>query len=196
MRCFICGAPMEEETPGCAACGNPVEVQNRLFRNTTHRRFLFGRVRQCDLGEPEPEVAVPPRKKPKPKPKPKMAKPIYEQVPSAERPMPDIDLILSRDSHMPDEESALKHPPMRFRTLTHLLDVAICMILNTQIFSIILLSSGRSANPLVHFSLVPLTFVLLSFTGLYFWLFWMLFDKSLARIILEKLVREGLIKKE
>lgn len=191
MQCFVCGAGLEEDAP-CSQCNNPPEVQHRLLKNTQQKRFLFGRVKQGDLGLSEvsqsKERRPQPAPKPKPKPKPKMARPIYEQSAHSEL---DIDVIHSRDQPImePKAPEPVPNPaPIRFRTFSHLLDVAICMLLNYSVFLMILGASGRHMNPLVHFSMIPLTFVLLSFTALYFWLFVMLFGKSLGRMILEHIV--------
>jgi len=78
-----------------------------------------------------------------------------------------------------------------FRMVSYLIDVVLCLLLNLFVLRLILSFSDRNISNLVTFSLIPLLFVFLSFSVLYFWLFTGLIHKSLGNIIAEKLRENG-----
>lgn len=173
--CFVCGASPVEE-PRCSDCGTPFETLLALQHSVGRQRFLFGSLKAHPSREP------------------KSFKDTAHLLPSSHWPDPAIkpavsrqavaDLICNRDAALPSSGSlALSRFPVR--TAAHLLDVGLCMALNFWVLRLILWSSGRSLLPLINFSMVPLCFVLLCFTVLYFWLFLSLLGKSLGRMVLE-----------
>jgi hypothetical protein len=97
------------------------------------------------------------------------------------------DLIKNRDTSLPEMEvpaqSGLINRP---RLLAHVLDVLICLVLDVIVFKGVLWLSERTMGPLVDFSLVPLFFVLLCFTILYFWLFYTIFGRTLGGIVVQR----------
>lgn len=183
VRCFVCGEHLIE-AQACGECGTTTQVQERLLAHTGRNRFLFGRVKQTDM-------VIPKAAAPQPKPKPKMAKPMVQPTPEPiVRAVPDADLIRNRDPLVSEVEAPMApqtSAPLRMRTIAHVTDVIICMLLNYWIFQMVVWVSGRGAQPLMNFSLIPLLFVMLCFTVLYFWLFVSLFGKSLGRIVLDYL---------
>ncbi len=186
MRCFVCGAKVEEGAD-CAECGTAAALQNRLVTQTARSRFLFGRIRPDEIElqrqpPPTPRREARGRRAPKPKP----AAPGV-QARDFSTPAPaDPDLIRARDRE-PVELEPPQAPPAELagRLLPHTLDVLTCVVLNLLVLQVVLSMSGRSFQPLVVYSLVPLFFVLFGFTALYFGLFALVLGKSLGRLLYE-----------
>ena len=178
--CPVCGETFSADLDKCSHCQHETALRVQLQAMASGNRFLFGRVKQL----PQIETLVPAektiRKKSPPKPKipPKTAQ--KTQI----KPAPDI--IQGRDPEIrrPREKQG---PPVSRMVLVYLVDVVLSLTLNLLVLKCILWLSGRTLTPLISFSLIPLFFVLLCFTVLYFWLFLSLFKKSLGRMVVDKL---------
>lgn len=179
--CFVCGAGLDPETPECPQCGTATSELSQMLTVSQKPRFLFGSRKQAGLPN---SIGPTPAQAPEPPPakKPKVAKPFI-----AEEPVDPLDLIRNRDTLVEEEKPSEGPPPTPItqRAPAHLADVALVCAFNGLILQIILWFSHRGLQDLVTFSLLPILFVLLSFTFLYFWLFLGLFKKTLGAILIE-----------
>ena len=181
--CFVCAAAWESNWKRCGNCETDLDVLEGLAEISERPRFLFGSVRQA---KPEPPpVEAPPKPSPRPRPAPKVVK-----KPEAAPPPVAEDEILSVDDPVLDVQTWEAGDARERRltlVLTYLADLVFCLGLNSLVFRLILWVSDRGLVPLVNLSLIPLLFVLLGFTVLYFWMFLNSFDKTLGGIVAEKL---------
>jgi len=185
--CFVCASALPEEVEACPQCGVRLDALREMARAATRRQFLFG------------SVETPPRERETPPPapvrRPKAARRRAATPPARRPPAPSagaaaeaMDLIGARDRGLraplyrpaPTEDGAWK-----VRGLAYLLDVALCLLLNLGLFGLVLWLSPRGLEELLQFSLLPLLFVLLCFTALYFAMFLATFQKSLGRLAAE-----------
>ncbi len=177
--CFVCATAWDPHAETCAKCGTTQQLLLELQQRAKQHRFLFGRSAP-PKAEQEPEAPLRPqvKKAPVPKPKPKSKPPIIRE--------PDIfptsdDIILERDRI--DTRSTSPSEPRWENAIVLALDLFLCLLLDLAVFKLVLWISQRSFMPLVNFSLIPIFFVLLGFTILYFWLFINLFGRTLGRIL-------------
>ncbi|CAM2006794.1 RDD family protein [Acanthopleuribacter pedis] len=179
--CFVCGASLDPEKTECPQCATPVQELGMMLRVSQKSRFLFGSRKQAGL--PTSVGATPSQPPPAaPAKKPKVAKPFV-----AETQIDALDLIRNRDPIIEEEKTGedVIALPITQRAPAHLADVALVSLFNGVILQIILWFSHRGLQDLVTFSLLPILFVLLSFTFLYFWLFLGLFKKTLGALLIE-----------
>lgn len=179
--CFVCGAALDAEKPNCPQCSTSLTDLVHLMKVYQKPRFLFGSRKQAGLPTSVgPTQATPPPPAPVKK-APKVAKPFV-----AEEPLDRLDLIRNRDPIIEEEKTPQNDsPPLKQRAPAHMADLALVFTLNGMILQIILWFSHRNFQDLVTFSLLPILFVLLCFTFLYFWLFLGLFKKTLGALLIE-----------
>ena len=187
--CFVCATEWQAEWQQCGHCNTALTALEKLAGLTEHPRFLFGSVRE-EKPEPIPVNVRKPAPKPAPKPRPvqkAVAKPLATPPPVAE------EDIFSKEHPVLDIDTLTKPTVPERRTilvLTTLTDLVFCLGLNYLVFKLILWVSDRGLIPLVNLSLIPLLFVLLGFTALYFWMFHASFDKTLGGIVAEKILAQ------
>ena len=197
--CYVCGQPRITADADCDHCSSDGALLSRIEAGAHKHDFLFGRTTQPlarvkDVPAARDHVPIA-RKKPKPRPKPRTgtSAPLLRDTgldSSIRQPADDIVLpaIRNRDESLPAWRTA-QGPPIYLRAVSYLLDVAVCSLLNYWIFLLVLRVSDRAMGPLLNVSLIPLFFVLLCFTVLYFWLFLSLFQKSLGRLLVDGLAK-------
>ena len=88
--------------------------------------------------------------------------------------------VLEIDRRAPRRPSRLSLPT-RYTVL--LTDLLLCLLLDASIFYLVLWASRRELTPLINYSLIPLFFVLLTFTILYFVIFRLMFGRTLGEIL-------------
>ena len=193
--CYVCATPMTPQAPSCKRCNTDAGVLQELEYVAKRHRFLFGSIRQPPREEEPKDEAIPvtAKKTQAPKPAPKRRRPA-STVDLADaamvHPLPgdtqSLDIPLIRE---PDPGAGVTLPPapdsapFYLRGSAHLVDVACCILLNLFVFQVILWFTNGSLSTLVTFSLIPILFVQLGFTIMYFWLFIGLFQKSLGHIL-------------
>ena len=175
-RCYVCASSFQAEASACTTCQTPQQLMDAIDVAIGKHRFLFGSVKI----RPEEEPAPPPQvrrtvKKAKPQPEPKRVAPQPSRV-------NDAALTAFQYRDIMPERAQPKPGNMVKKGLAYLLDVVFCSCLNAVILGLVLVFSERAFAQLVTFSLIPLLFVLLSFTLLYFWLFMGLFNQSLGQL--------------
>lgn len=203
-RCLVCGTTWESEALKCSRCGTDREMINDLNKAATRHDFLFGRIKADDskLDQQPPATSIPirqPRKKAsQPRQPVAFADDLVQDQKTAQPKMvgrqkaQEADLIKNRDAmlDLPSPNRLHGRSGLYRRGLAHLIDVGLCMILNLWIFKMMLWFSGKETQPLLDFSLIPVGFVLLIFTSLYFWLFLSLMGKSLGQLILDRSMKK------
>ncbi|CAM2066519.1 RDD family protein [Sulfidibacter corallicola] len=186
--CYVCGAALAPDEPQCGQCRTTRETLAALRSARATPRFLFGSAKAASLPSrveadtPSRPVVEDKPKKAAPKPKPAV---VFSADGDSE---PDLDLIVERDS--PLDMVAEPEParePLLVRGSAHVADVAMVLLFNAWVLFMILWLSHRDFSDLVTFSLLPILFVMLSFTFLYFWLFLGLFKKTLGTMLVEYL---------
>jgi len=176
--CLVCGSDFPDDADICPKCETGVHILNDIRNVHQESRFLFGsakslKVSLTDTPEPPPiERPAQRRQPPKPKPRPPQTDPDQS------------DMIVNRD--IPLYAPQVERPSRMSGVF--LTDVFCCLIMNAIILTLIIWVSPRSFGEIMTFSLIPIMFVLLTFTILYYWLFMGLFQKTLGRIIIEKLI--------
>lgn len=185
MRCYVCGANVEDGA-NCVDCGTVAALQARLTAQAARQRFLFGRIRpdEVELQRQPPPM---PRREARARraPKPKAEVPVVPARDFSLPTQPDPDLIRARDHEPVEPETPMAAPDLAHRLVPHTLDVLTCLVLNLLVLQTVLLISGRSFQPLVVYSLVPLFFVMFGFSALYFGMFALVLGKSLGRLLFE-----------
>ena len=185
--CLVCGTALNPELPACSQCGTQIRALYQIVRAAGSRRFLFGHSpppRQMSV--PPKKEWQPPRRRPARKKKAETEPGLVDPPGPTPRPQkspakpPQRRDILLQELPLDTKE---KGAPF----LAMLLDVVLCLGLNALVLEIVLLFSLRDVSHLVQFSLLPLMFVFLGFTVMYFWLFSGLLHKSLGRIIVESI---------
>ena len=189
--CLVCGSALLPQAPQCPKCATEAEVLGQLERISRQLRFLFGRVKSI-AGPPGPplqatkKAAARGESKKKSRPAAKTESVVKISAPFTAE---ETDTIRNRDPGFP-----LRMPstdPFYIRFGAYSLDILFCIVLNLWIFRLILWFSHRNFSALVTFSLIPLLFVALSFSGLYFWLFLGLFKKTLGYLVMDGLFKGG-----
>lgn len=183
-KCFVCASALESGQAACPGCGTEVATLVEIKRASQKQRFLFGRM-ETETCKPPVSNPTPPMPA-KPAVRRKKAKPPPGQSDLFSEPPAEFDHIRERDILPPlgPMTPAVAGPS---RWASYLIDVSLCLVLNLSVLRLVLWLSHRDLFSLITFSLVPLLFVFLSFTVLYFWLFSGLLKKSLGRIIAERL---------
>lgn len=185
--CLVCGADLDEQAERCETCDTSIHVMLDMLQARHKPRFLFGRIRPEDVNkepfknQPPPPIEIPDDVDLEtPPPVPRTASP-QPAIRSPRRPNP-------HEIELEDEAAEEFMPPPRFSALW---DLLICVVLNALVIQVVIWVSPRDLDQLVQFSLIPVLFVMLIFTALYFWLFLGLFHKSLGRLIAERLGTRG-----
>lgn len=183
--CLVCSRNIEAEQQVCEQCGTSSTDLAKMRHLAGKVRFLFGEGLPEVLDTPVPKKA---EKKPavKSKTAAKKTKPAPKKPTVTQQPLADPDLVLQRDVSVSRPSKVPKRPVSR-HVLAYGIDVVLCLILNFWIVKFIQALSPRSLEELVTFSLIPVVFVLLSFSFLYFWLFFNVFKKTLGCLIVERL---------
>ncbi len=185
MRCYVCGANVEDGA-NCVDCGTVAALQVRLTAQAARSRFLFGRIRpdEVELQRQPPPM---PRREARVRraAKPKEEIPVVPARDFSRPSQADPDLIRARDHEPVEPERPVATPDLAHRLVPHTLDVLTCLVLNLFVLQTVLLISGRSFQPLVIYSLVPLFFVMFGFSALYFGMFALVLGKSLGRLLFE-----------
>lgn len=183
--CLVCAEPLEDTDTACNQCGTLCSDLNIMLRQAGKMTFLFGDA-QAAAPDPVVETTQVPRSKPKPKsvkPKTESAKP--RNPPPLPHSSSPADIIHARDAEVLRPSSPMREH-FRSTAAAYALDVLICLVLNGLVVKLILVVSPRTLDQILIFSLIPMVFVLLSFSFLYFWLFFSLFEKTLGSLILER----------
>lgn len=187
-RCYVCASSLTSVDEECPKCRSSIQFLQSLERVPTRRRFLFGSIKAKtksaqfqskhapvrEQGEPKKARRRTPAATPKPHEREDSAIGMEETV------------IQNRDPG-PIPKPANEPRSLYYRGVAHMVDVLLCLILNAWVLKMILFITGGNLTQLVTFSLIPLLFVLLSFTALYFWLFIGLFQVSLGNLLVQKL---------
>jgi len=182
--CFVCTTAWDPRAETCTKCGTTLQLLLELEQRARQHRFLFGSS-PPPQAEPEPPKARTPQvrkaSRPKPKAKPKAKPPAISE--------PDIfpnteDLIRERDYMEP--RPTIRSEPRWKQAAVLAIDLCLCLLLDLAVFKLVLWFSQRSFMPLVNFSLIPIFFVLLGFTILYYWLFLNLFGRTLGQILVTR----------
>lgn len=190
--CYVCGTDMPSEGAVCPGCATADLQLQTMARRADKRRFFFGSVKPPEVVQtPPPKAAPPKRSKVKSPPRQPPAgqaalKPSQQPTTSA-RDASMGERILNRDPlHASAPASSLHKPSPALpgRLAAHLLDVGLCAILNLMVLGLIIWQTRANFSHLVSYSLLPLLFVLLCFTVLYYWLFHSLFQRSLGHMLL------------
>lgn len=191
--CYICASPLEEESTACGNCHTLRTSLDELERVPMGNRFLFGSVSQDKSASPPEEpvkkeapVAQDPVKKP-----PKRRKPAIKNQPSLFRDFdeePDApslaEMVVLREPVIEDlhEEETI---PFLQRTVAHFLDLVFCFALNVSVLGLILYLVERELADLLAFSLIPMFFVFMTLTGLYYMSFITLTKKTVGHVLAE-----------
>ncbi len=185
--CYVCAATIPEDAGECPQCGAAVSLLLEMDKAAARRRFLFGSIKVAPAtpseSEPKPTRRSKPVRKPAAAPPPRRAPP---QPASAA--VDAMDVIRARDGRI--DRSAYPAEAMTLRGAAWLIDMALCLLFNAALFVAVSWLSPRDFEALLRFSLLPLLFVLLGFTALYFALFLTTFQKSLGRLAAEQWLRE------
>ena len=179
-ECYVCASALNPDDPVCPNCKTELAVLKRLERSVSRQRFLFS---HAPIESQEENAKPAPLVRRKPKQAQKKAKPTVQPRIMMER--DPLDLIKNRDvvPELPPEKQ-----PLTRRGLAYLFDVMLCLLLNGIVLLFILNFIHRGLSDLVTFSLIPLLFVFLSFTVLYFYLFTGLLGRSLGHFFAERLI--------
>lgn len=197
-RCFVCGTSLEGHEAQCPKCLVEQAVLVRIRGVHDRPRFLFGSHKESDIQIDAPKKSMGPvrpsasselqRARSRPqlrRPRVMNAKP----EPQAEVSQADVrDLIGDRDQMVPLTPAVRRHPLALTRALFW--DLACCLILNMLVLNAVLWVSPRNFGEMLRFSLIPLLFVLVCFTVLYFWLFLGFFQTTLGGLIAQRLHEE------
>jgi len=183
--CLVCSAEWVEQNVTCVQCGTTEDDLTLMREKAGGLRFLFGEAMPSD----EPKGAESPPPPPKPARRP--SKPPPKSTAQAPRPKPpeplSTDFIRDRDvavQRAPEPKGALTK-----RLGAYGLDVVICLFLDYWVLKLILIVSPRPLNDLLTFSLIPVLFVLLTFSFLYYWLFYSVFGRTLGGLLVERIKR-------
>jgi len=188
-RCIVCSAPLTPNLEACPQCRTGREALHHLETVASRKRFFFGSAKPSAAADPEPKrrarvrshtgatgvasAAQPPTKA------------IVPATDFSQLNQPDEnDLIHNRDVVAPEPPPAAM--ALKWHGMAYLVDLFLCLFLDFWVFKFILWLSPRSIKPLLDFSLIPLFFVLLCFTVLYFWLFLGLFKKTCGHLLIER----------
>lgn len=183
--CLVCSADWVEQSQACTQCGAANDDLELMRAKAGSVRFLFGEATPSEAPEDAVSPPAPPR------PAKRSNKPPAKPAPPPKVMSPDplnADIIRGRDLQI---QRAPEKPrgTVRNRLGAYGLDVLICLILDYWVLKLILLVSPRPLNDLLTFSLIPVLFVLLTFTFLYYWLFYSVFGRTLGGLILDKVKR-------
>ena len=182
--CLVCGTALDLEATTCSSCGAEIAVQQRIVKAAGSRRFLFGHSpppRQMSV--PAKKEWQPPRRRPARRKKQDTEPGLFDPPkPNTETQAPSQP-PRRREVHLPEPPAVRRRAPSGL--LAALIDMILCLGLNALVLELVLLFSLRDVSHLIRYSLLPLMFVFLGFTVMYFWLFSGLFHKSLGRIIVE-----------
>ena len=184
--CLVCAEPHNRAREACISCGTATATMTAIIAASGRHRFLFGRAR---AEKPEPDVPVS-------APKPRAARPPVRQTrprkPALREPPPvreqeifsDEDPVLHIDRRAPRKgyKNLIEGAPVVLIT-----DVVLCLLLDFFVLQLVSRLSQRDLIPLVNYSLIPLFFVLLTFTVLYFAIFKMIFGRTLGEILIDAL---------
>lgn len=173
--CFVCAANLIEDGPACVRCGTEMDVLRQMARAATKPRFLFGRVELETVDSPEIEAETP---EPVVSTPPVSETPLFQDVEPAQPPV--------RKMVSPQAKKAISQPVWMVRLTGFVMDLVLCSSLNLIVLVLILNYSSRSLKDLAAFSLIPLVFVLMSFTILYFGMFQSVFQRSLGGILADR----------
>ncbi len=188
-RCYVCASPLTSEAAACASCHTETRLLRLLEKKCSENRFLFGRVPISNAARP-PRPTLPEGPPARPKVRRKKAPapttfdaPLFRDFQDEPKSIDQADVVLERN------EPLHKPAPSKlyYKTASYLIDVVLCALLNLIVLRLVLAFSSRDIMNLATFSLIPLLFVFLSFTILYFWLFTGLIHKSLGGVIAEKI---------
>lgn len=182
--CYICAASLSPSLAKCAKCGVELSWLERVPTQARRQRFLFGQVQQPEL---EPAQQAAPVAKPKPRvrkrkaPEPKPAAPMPAHV---EVLKPDVaDIIRNRDAEFEQFEKQDSGSSLIYG-LAIGLDGVICILCGLiMVFGAQLLTE-RELGQLFTFSLMPMAFAFMSFTFLYYCLFWILLRQTPGMIMI------------
>ena len=190
-KCIVCATPLTPDLAACSQCHTEREVLGRIESVVVRKRFFFGSIKPAAM-EPAEEVKQPRRSHSRSK------RAISNDAATRDTPQQPIvpatdfsrindldesDVIQNRDIVLPQPPPT--SVPMSKRAVAYLIDMMLCLFLDFWVFKLILWLSPRSTLPLLDFSLIPLFFVLLCFTVLYFWLFLGLFKKTLGHLLVD-----------
>ncbi len=184
-RCYVCATTLTSGLDSCPKCQTSVQTLRNLERAASRQRFLFGSIKAKAAPEPPQDKKSPPTAtKERKESRPRVAHP--KPAPSEAPKIQSQEILIQNRDPGPVAEPLVETRPLHHRGLAHLVDVILCLALNAWVLKMILLITGGSLTRLVQYSLIPLLFVLLSFTTLYFWLFIGLFQTSLGNILVRK----------
>jgi hypothetical protein len=184
-QCFICAAELTPSLAKCPKCGVEVTWLESVSVQVRKSRFLFGQVQQPEL---DPSQKVAPVAKPaKPrvrKRKPQAVKPAAPMPSVVEVKKPDVaDMIRNRDAEIAKLDA--DEPSAQWGYFLALgLDALICVLCGVIMILGAQLLTDRDLGQLFTFSLMPLVFAIMSFTFLYYCLFWMLLRQTPGMILM------------
>ncbi len=182
--CLVCGHSLGPEDERCVECETSVHVMVDIVLARSKPRFMFGRLlpeemrREPFEDHPPPAVRVPDSRDDAERPR------LRRQTITAEQSNEQMNTLV-------EESVAIDEPPLNGSTRVSLFwDMLFCVLLNAVVMQVVLWVSPRDMDQMMRFSFIPILFVFLTFTGLYFWLFIGLFKQSLGRMVADRLMRE------
>jgi len=183
--CFVCATSLQPEEGACSGCGTGTASLTEIMRATMRHRFLFGRARvekpdpDVPVASPKPRAARPPVRQTRPR------KPVEAPPPVREQEIfSDDDPVLHIDRRAPRKGFAKLVALLPIVLIT---DLVLVFVLDLIVLQTVLWLSRRDLIPLINQSLIPLFFVLLTFTVLYFTLFRLVFNRTLGEIVVATL---------
>lgn len=185
-QCLVCGATWAADEEQCRQCHTPLAELQKILATRQEPRFIFAEIEPTPA-KPETQKRAETGRRSPVSPRNEDS----EMPPAAPRPIPESRAIREPATLIRAQVAPVTVPltERQLQPWAILMDIALCALLNALVFQLIRWVSPRSTSELVHFSLIPLLFVLMGFTLLFFWVFLGVFGQTLGTMIWNRLQR-------